>query len=79
MNCTSVSIHFNLKDHNFFEDLSLFIIKSFVYNDQARDFQKELRIRFGNENYFLNIFKKLEMNLMNNDYYNSNNLKLKFF
>jgi hypothetical protein len=73
--CTSVSIHFNLKDHTFFRDLSIFVIKSFTYNNHERNYQKELKIRFGNENYFLNIFKKLEMNLMNNDYYNLSNLK----
>jgi hypothetical protein len=73
--CTSVSIHFNLKDHVFFKDLSIFVIKSFTYNNHERNYQKELKIRFGNENYFLNIFKRLEMNLMNNDYYNLSNLK----
>jgi hypothetical protein len=73
--CTSVSIHFNLKDHEFFKDLSIFVIKSFTYNNHERNYQKELKIRFGNENYFLNIFKRLEMNLMNNDYYNLSNLK----
>ena len=52
---TSVSIHFNLKNHNIFEHFSFFVINSNLLKEKLTS----------NENYYINLFKNLNMNLMN--------------
>ena len=52
---TSVSIHFNLKNHIFIQHFSFYVINSKIDKDKL----------LNNENYYINLFKSLNMNLMN--------------
>jgi predicted GIY-YIG superfamily endonuclease len=52
---TSVSIHFNLKNHDLFKHFSVFIVNSKILKENL----------FSNENYYINLLKDLKMNLIN--------------
>ena len=64
---TSVSTHFNLIGHNFLLDLSFIIIKNC-------DKLKDLDIRLANENYYIHLFKRLELSLINDTIPNIKNI-----
>ena len=53
---TSVSIHFNLRHHNYFNHLNFFVYREDIDN---------LEVRLFNESFMINLCKKLEVNLMN--------------
>ena len=52
---TSVSIHFNLINHDLIKHFSFFIVNSKILKEKL----------FSNENYYINLLKDLNMNLMN--------------
>jgi hypothetical protein len=53
---TSVSVHFNLKRHNFENHFNFFVYRHDI---------KELEIRLFNESFMINLCKKLNVNLIN--------------
>ena len=55
-NTTSVSIHFNLKHHDYTKHFSFF-----VYKNEIND----LTLRLNSESFLLNLCKKLDVKLMN--------------
>jgi len=65
--CTSVSIHFNLKHHNYINHFNFFVFRSDI---------EDLEVRLFNESFLINLCKKLNINLINDhipvikNYYN---------
>ena len=58
IDCTPVSIHFNLKEHNFLTDLEFYIFKTKNIKEKYQ--------RLNKENHLIQLFLKVNVKILNN-------------